>query len=119
MNSSSLLTAAETALSLPLTPAPCRSPAPCAVYRLRPGRCDGTLETVRFIVRVYAESHAEAARRSDALRRAITADGDRGVIGQGADSVVCVRTREDCADGRSRATGAYFVQSAFDCLTRA
>ena len=119
MNTDSLLSAAQTALGVPLTPAPCLAPAPCAVYRLRPGRCDGTLETTRFIVRDFAPSHAEAYRASDSLRRALTADGDRGVVGRGADAVVCVRTREDSTDGRSRTTGAYYVQSAFDCLTRA
>ena len=119
MNTAPLLSAAQEALGVPLTPAPCRRPAPCAVYRLHPGRCDGTLETARFVVRVFAPSHAEAYRASDSLRRALTADGDGGVIGRGADAVVCVRSREGCTDGRSRATGDYYVQSAFDCMTRA
>lgn len=119
MKTDLLLAAARRSLGIPLTPAPCRLSGPCAAWTVRPGRCDGTVETARFLVRVYDETPQAAWSRTDALRRALTGWGDQGALGTGAGTILCVRTREDAGSGRDLPTGLYYVQSSFDCQSRA
>lgn len=109
-----LIAAAKAALTVPLSPAPGRCGTPSAVYRYTPGRSDGALCTARLEVRVFHESPSLAAREITALRRALVADGDTGVVGEGGDALVICQTDEGGASGYARGTGLYFIKAGFE-----
>ena len=110
--------AASAALTVPLSPAPGKSLSPSAVYRYYPGRGDGALRTARFEVRVFHRSPDAAAAEISALQRALLADGDTGVVGIGADSLVICGTKEGGRGGYVRGCGLYYLQAGFEIQGR-
>lgn len=110
--------AAASALSVPLIPAPSRTLAPAAVYRYYPGKSDGALATARLTVRVFHHTVSKAAAEIDALSRALLADGDTGVIGEGGDTLVICRTKEGGHAGHVRGTDLCFLQAGFEIQGR-
>lgn len=113
-----LLAAAKEALGVPLVPAPGRSAAPGAVYRLYPGRSDGALSTARLTVRVFHRSVSAAMAEIDNLRHAFLHDGDTGIVGTGGDALIVCGTDEGGRAGHVRGTDLYFVQAGFEVQGR-
>ena len=113
-----LLRTASSALSVPLSAGPGRIGVPSAVYKYRIGRSDGALCVAHLTVRVFHHSVNEAAAEIDALRRALIADGDTGIVGSGGDAIVVCGTDEGSACGYVRGTGLYFVQAGFEAEGR-
>jgi len=114
-----LTKALRSALTVPLAPAPGRLGEPSAVYRYRPGRSDGALQTAHLTVRVFHRTPSEAAAELAAVRKKLSADGDSGVVGEGGGALVICGTDEGGAAGRVRGMDLYYVQAGFEVLGRA
>ena len=113
-----LIRAVRAALTVPLTPAPARSGAPSAVYRCHPGRSDGSLATADITVRVFHHSPEEALRELSRLRKTLLTDGDSGVVGKGADTLILCETDNGGLSGAVSGTGLYVVQAGFTAQGR-
>ena len=114
-----VLSAATTAMTVPLFPAPSYHAPPCAVYRYYPAGSDGAKRTATFTVRVFASTVTEAAEELSRLRRALVSDGDLGLIGD-ADNLLLVReTSEGATSGYVRGAQVYFIQAGFTISGRA
>ncbi len=113
-----LIRAVEGVLTVPLTPAPGRRAVPSAVYRCHPGYSDGSLLTADLTLRVFHHTPEEAENELSRLRRRLLRDGDSGVIGQGADTLVLCETDKGGAAGHVRGTDLYYVQAGFTAQGR-
>jgi hypothetical protein len=103
---------------VPLTPAPQKKAIPSAVYRCHPGYCDGSLLTADLTVRVFHYSPEEAEKELSRLRKALLRDGDSGVIGTGADTLILCETDKGGAAGAIPGTPLYYVQAGFTAQGR-
>ena len=114
-----VLKAVSDALSVPLYPAPARGIFPCAVYRYFPSESDGSAACSRLEVRVIAPLPAQAVREMTALRRALTSDGDEGVLEDGSGTLLVCQTEEGSGSGFLRGCGLYYVKAGFQIRGRA
>ena len=114
-----IVSAAEAALTVPLTPAPARQAPPCAIYRYYPTASDGAKQTAIFTVRVFASTVERAAGELSRLRRALVSDGDLGLIGDAANLLLVRETAHHALSGYVRLAGVYFVQAGFTISGRA
>jgi len=114
-----VICAAQSALRVPLIPAPCRGKSPCAVYRYRPGAVDGAGQTAHLEVCVFAPSVTQAEAELTSLRRALVTDGDTGLLGTEAHRILVCGTDNGSAGGYVRDCGLYFLRQGFILRARA